>query len=152
MEVVSILILSVVIRMSQKPSSPVPLFSFTMIFASSNIISYRSCSSFPPSFANLSASSFPETLQWDGIHWMAVRSVYCCSVASDKTSTISISLFLVPARLTKHLRVRWQLWDKWPLCSLGATWLLFAVHLLQSYNLSRTFLLEWLAGWLSHYW
>ena len=66
--------------------------SFTMVFVYSEGILYRSCGSFLPSDASLSASVFPEVLQWDGIYWMTVHSVDCCSVASDETS-VSISLF-----------------------------------------------------------
>ena len=81
-------ILSVILKMLLKPSFS--YLSFTILSASSNVISCRSCGTFPPSFASMSASSFPVTLQWDGIHWMTVRSVDFCSVASDETS-MSIS-------------------------------------------------------------
>ena len=66
---------------------------FTMVFPSSNVILCRPCGSFTQSFLNLSASSFPGMLQCDGIHWMTVRSVDCCSVVSDETS-VSVSVFL----------------------------------------------------------
>ena len=46
--------------------------SFAIVFASSNVILCRSWDSFQPSFASLSASSFPEILQWDGIYWVTV--------------------------------------------------------------------------------
>ena len=51
-------ILSVVIlRMLLKPSYPLPLFHYGL--CSSDLISCRSYSSFSPSFASLSPSSFP---------------------------------------------------------------------------------------------
>ena len=91
-------ILSVLTMRLLKLFSPLPFFINVSAF--SNVISCTSCSTFPPSVANLEASSFPETLQWDVFHCMDDGFMDCCSVASDETS-VSIYLFLGPCSACK---------------------------------------------------
>ena len=78
---------------------------------------------------------------------MTVCLVDCCSVTSNETS-ISSSLFVGFGRARKTDNAA----EKMTTLGCKASFLSrsIEVHLLQTYSLYRTFLLEWFGGWLFH--
>ena len=83
-------ILSVVKRVLLKPFSPLPFFHYGLSFLKRDFMQILRQL---PTILRRSVSLLVPILQWDGVHWMSVNSVDCCSVDSHETS-ISISLFL----------------------------------------------------------